>query len=184
MLIVALFEDPALEAHPRHSALAQGSGWCGTKLVVGLRYCWTQRSFPWCTLLLRSRGYNGYHNIWRGNETTLHKFASRCTPPGFVFGARFTTPRMAPRTCRAHAASGAPQGAKTRVRVFADIHNFALHAHCVCIVCALRARHSHRVQDLSCACVARRDAARVRQEYTQCNAVTTGGRGGSRQGTP
>ena len=34
--------------------------------------CWTHHSIPWCTLLLRSHGYNGYHNIWRGNGTTAH----------------------------------------------------------------------------------------------------------------
>ena len=34
------------------------------------------------------------------------------------------------------------KGAKTRVRVLADIQNFALRAHCVRTACALRAWHS------------------------------------------
>ena len=34
------------------------------------------------------------------------------------------------------------KGAKSRVRVLADIQNFALSAHCVCTACALRAWHS------------------------------------------
>ena len=36
------------------------------------------------------------------------------------------------------------KGAKTRVRVLADIQNFALRAHCVRTACALRAWHSLR----------------------------------------
>ena len=36
-----------------------------------------------------------------------------------------------PATPPVRAASSAPQGAKTRVQVFADIQNFALRAHCV-----------------------------------------------------
>ena len=45
----------------------------------------------------------------------------------------------APRACRV------PQGAKTRVRVFADIQNFALRGHAWALrgyAWALRARHS------------------------------------------
>ena len=57
-----LFDDPALEAQRRHEVVVG----VGAKLVVVLRYCRTQRSFPWCTSLLRSRGYDGYRNIWRG----------------------------------------------------------------------------------------------------------------------
>ena len=65
--------------------------------------------------MLRSRGYNGYRNIWRGNGTTLHKFTSCCTSPSFVFGAKFATPRMAlgtahaPRACRVKCSPKGPK---------------------------------------------------------------------------
>ena len=65
-------------------------------------------------------------------------FASCCTSPSFVFGTRFATP-PAPGSYPSYGpwhharAARVPlsQGAKTRVRVFADIQNFALLAHCV-----------------------------------------------------
>ena len=46
-----------------------------------------------------------------------------------------------PNLRAAHVPRQVPQGAKTRVRVFADIQNFALRAHCVCTACA---QHSPR----------------------------------------
>ena len=52
-------------------------------------------------ITVKTRGYNGYHNLWRGNGTTLRKFASCCTSPSFVFGAKFATRRMALGTAHA-----------------------------------------------------------------------------------
>ena len=128
-----LFEVPALEAQPRHKVAVS----VGRNLSLG------------CDIVGRSFRFRGVHYVKIPWDKRLSQYLEgQWDYPSqirillhftqFCIRRQVRYPSYGPwhRTRAARMPRQVlPQGAKTRVRVFADIQNFALCAHCVCTAC-------------------------------------------------